>query len=854
MDQARITEWCASGSLPESDELFSVLTKPDGLFDEAEGSQWDFKDAWPYSLSDDYFAGIARLICAFSNTHGGIIVFGVHDTKRTGGHNKVLINLDKFSSAIRQLLGCMPTFLLQSYSSIKTGAVTVLMVSRRPDGTAPYRFQKTIGKYKANTIWCRVGHEVRVADPTQFPILFCRAQLMFEVSDERALDGSIPPSPATLKQKFVGRTEVLDQLFHWLEASDEPRTYLHGKGGSGKTTIAYEFARLIKENGGNLRIFGNDFLDVVIFVSAKEKSLHVADSKIIEYENKDFSNERELLEAILYFGGWTRDYNYLKTISIDKLRTELKDFFDITSVLIVIDDVDTLTTKGIDAGSDFLYRTLCRAGRSSKIVYTLRNAPSQSLGNATEVPGLSGDDYDQFVDECIIHFAVPAPTFDFRQKQLPSISERRPLVIESIIALRRTSGSYERATELFHQQTGDAIRDYVFLREWDALSSGNAKFLLAALSEFNEAASFKDLQSVLQFDQSAVSDAIGAVREMFLVIDEAGRDTLYALAPLTKAFITGKRSQLVGYSQLRERVKAFRRNVSASNPRVATIVSQVERLLPTRFAEHSSDKLAEAYRLVADKNHPPFVTEDPLYKSVVGYVLSCFSSSKLTETREAFKYAFSMNFEPDYKYLRAWYNGEKKSGINDGWCISIADFVLNGKRYTETEKLEMLGRKGTSLFARARERLYTDTSDALTDLVEALRIHLRAFRLYCIAGDLRSENSEKYARGTAFQIFNIYMKEGRPWEVYQLIETIAKGRDAYLDPLVQPIQEVTENVQRSSFKADIVGRTRQRLSGVADTIAHKDCWLSLSTRDQIIKMLAAANHKLDPKNRSITRN
>lgn len=840
MDQAAVNKWCVEGDLPDQDVLYTAFLKEDGLFDDAEGIQWDFKDQWPFSLSDEYFGGIARLICAFSNSYGGIIVFGVHDKKRSGGHNKVRINLDRFNQALRQLLGSLPPLVLRSYMSETSGDVDVLLVRPRPDGITPYRFNKTIGKYQSGVIWTRVGHEARIAEPSQYPVLFCRARLPAEATEVSPLDGSIPPSPATLKQRFVGRTEVLDQLFHWLEASDEPRTYLHGKGGSGKTTIAYEFARLIKENGGSLNLYGANKLDAVVFITAKETSLAVSEGKIVQNENRDFRNEQELLKSILLYGGWTRDDGYLQSLSLEALRSEARAYLDINSILLVIDDVDTLTTKGIDPGSDFLYRTLCRASRTSKVVYTLRNAPSQSLGNAIEVPALDDEDYDHFVTECVQHFAVPPPTLEFRTHRLSEISERRPLVIESIIALRRTAGTYERATELFQQQTGDAIRDYVFLREWDALPSSTPKLLLAALSEFSEPATFNDLQSVLQFDASGVSDAIGAVREMFLQIDDAGSSTLYALAPLTKAFVTNKRSQLVGYQMLRERVKAYRRHVAVSNPRVANIASQIERLLPTRFQEHSTDKVREAFRLVSDRTLPPFVTEDPFFRTVLGYTLACSSPPRLSDVREAFAYAFSMKFEPDYRYLRAWFAAERNSGVNDGWCLKIADRVLEGKRYSEPEKMEMTGRKGSSLYARAQERLAADPSDALRDLTEALRLHLKAFRLYCNAGDIRANTSERYARGTAFQLFNTFAKSPVPWEYIDAIETISQGKDVYLDPIEDPIREATDIALKNVLRAEALARFRQRLRTVSDLSTTPELWLATDASQRVARTVKAS--------------
>ena len=157
----------------------------------------------------------------------------------------------------------------------------------------------------------------------------------------------------------------------------------------------------------------------------------------------------------------------LDVMALNELRHEITMFLDISSVVLFIDDIDTLTTKGIDPGSDFIYRVLCRAKRLSKVLYTLRNAPSQSMTNSIEVPGLSGQELNEFIAECVHEFKVPEPTDEFKTTTLITLSERRPLLIESIIALVRTSGSYKKAAQLFEQHAGEQIRDYVFAREWD---------------------------------------------------------------------------------------------------------------------------------------------------------------------------------------------------------------------------------------------------------------------------------------------------------------------------------------------------------------------------------------------------
>lgn len=44
-----------------------------------ESLHWDYKNSVPKNLESDFGGGILRLICAFYNTYGGIIIFGVDD-------------------------------------------------------------------------------------------------------------------------------------------------------------------------------------------------------------------------------------------------------------------------------------------------------------------------------------------------------------------------------------------------------------------------------------------------------------------------------------------------------------------------------------------------------------------------------------------------------------------------------------------------------------------------------------------------------------------------------------------------------------------------------------------------------
>lgn len=226
-----IEEWCEAGQLPEQNDFLDALLEDGDFFTSIEGQNWDFKEQWPFSYSDSYFGGISRLICAFANSSGGVIVFGVHDETRLAGKNKVRPNLDKLLLSFEQLTGSCFEYDFKSYIC-RNGVdqVCALLVKARPRNLRPFVFKRKIDKYEARTIWIRSGNEVVRAQPQHY------AQLFFS-ENSTGVEGSIPPSTAQIR-RFIGRVEAMVELFDWLQNSDEPRTYLYGKGGSGKTTIA----------------------------------------------------------------------------------------------------------------------------------------------------------------------------------------------------------------------------------------------------------------------------------------------------------------------------------------------------------------------------------------------------------------------------------------------------------------------------------------------------------------------------------------------------------------------------------------------------------------------------------------
>jgi hypothetical protein len=834
------------GELPQDKlDVLGPLIGPEGTYEHQEGLYWDFKAEWPFSYSDGYFGGIARLICAFANTHGGIIIFGVHDQTRSPGHNKVSPNMDRLQLALKQLLSDPPDLILKRYDEGKQSAVDVLLVRSLQSTKLPLRFLRSIEKYRADVIWVRQGPEVLQAEPRHIATLYCRSSAEASDTDHDAVSGGLPPSAATIK-RFVGRMKTIDQVFGWLKFSDEPRTFLYGKGGSGKTTIAYEVAKVIKAEGAHTKVGGGEVLDNVIFVTAKQRTMNVLTQSAESFVGLDFSTERELYEAILTLGNWTSEP--LGELSLDSLKSEIRSFFDLTANFVVIDDIDTLTTKGQEAGFDFLYGILWRSKRRSKLLYTIRNAPTQSLANSIEVPGLEERDYEEFVSVCADQFKVPPPDTAFVAKTLSAVSERRPLVLESIIALRRTSGSYDRAVQLFEEGAGEDVRGYVFRREWNALPADNrGRYLLAVLALHGEPLAFTDLAALTRYEELRVQDALAQIREMFLQVNEVGEEATFQLGALTRAFVVEQSKKLDLYPSLRERVEKYKRNFYPENPLLSRLRDRVEALLSRGNRLLDGDAIKQACTLVMDPTLPPKISEDPRFISLQAHVNASQTPPRIDDARRLFGHVISMKFEPDVDHLKTWFLVERNSGYGVEECIKIADFVSRGKKYGDDEKIWFLSRKATQLYTRGRSEIYFSPSRAIQDLGSALTIHLACFYRNFESGSTKTEKSDEYARNTAYFLFHFLVSNALYDNFFEILRQIGEAGANRWDPIEDPLSSAIQMMKEARGGKGELSKLRARLDQLRRSLGDVNKWYDRFACERILSCLADTSATLSEK-------
>ena len=519
-----IAGFVGSNKLPnEALELFGEgLSLTDLRFRIQEGFLIDFKRDIPTSFATGYGAGIVRLGLALFNTYGGIMVFGVADEDLRVIGAEPDFDIEAYNRYVYEISGKRIECIATSYylPNLKSPLQVVLVPQRGIE--PPAQLKSSLDKYPAGTLWVRDQHEVLIANTQHLTLLFSRRDDYRPNSHNQSaapVHRSLPPSPATLHD-FIGRKDLMYQLWNWLIFNDQPRLYLHGPGGSGKSTMAYEFAKNLADEASVIDFPNGEKIDYVVYLSAKESELNTSTGRQQNFFLTDFSDADSQYRQILYHTGIGSEdeLGQLTSSDIDK---KLADLFSNFSGLIVIDDIDSLSRRNIDTGEENLFLQAVRSRSKTKILYTLRYVPPYALRSALQVPGLSfKHEVPDFVAACCEQFETPKPNV----QELSLLHQRTnglPLLIETIVGLRRDCSNYANAFTLFDERGGDEARKYLYQREYDRLDrNGRGRELLCALLLLDSKMTFTLLTSVLLFPPESVRDAISETSSIFLTTSE----------------------------------------------------------------------------------------------------------------------------------------------------------------------------------------------------------------------------------------------------------------------------------------------------------------------------------------------
>lgn len=670
--------------------------------------------------------------------------------------------------------------------------VELLVIPKRLPNRPPAVLLNDLGKYEEGTAWLRRGHEVLEATSRDVSFLFSPRSSQDQV--DRILN-YLPPSPSTIG-KFVGRVDVLSRLFDWIAQNDEPRAFLWGRGGSGKSTIAHEFCQLIRDYGKSIETYDQTKFDRVVFLSAKQHELNAVSGNIDRTVYVDFTNYEESLIAILIACDYSTSENYTNFSGIE-LEERVRDVFDHENILIVLDDIDTLTTRGEDAGFDAIFKMSIKAKKTVRILYTQRNLPG-STESAIKVPGFMRErEYYEFIESCCSQFDVPLPEPAYLDGQLKEATECIPLILETIVRLRKVCGTYGKAHAIFMERRGDEARRYLFEREYDSLpKNNNARHVLAALAEFGVPAGNDELAAVLRIGDSAVAESLGEVIGFFLSTTTSSEgETKYFLNPITRAFLKSKTLELNFGDTILERVRAFKSSGQKKPKEVVIIEGEAERLI-------SRGALDEARELVS-RAYPPKILENPAFRMLRGTVYARSNRPLFAEAKDDFHYCSDHGYE-DADGMRAWLVLERESGSYLGQ-VKVADLVINGRSYAENFRHEFIARKAVATFFKARDSAYSDAFDLLAD---ALKGHVKAFNYFWNRGTDAHWNF-KSVRNTGFALVSCSKQVDFDKQLVKVFRDIQRSEGRLCEPLLDPIYQAARFLAEQ--RGGDVGKRREAL-------------------------------------------
>ena len=807
--QQWIVDVLKTRTLPEDVSPFLDLIKNRelGIFETQENTYWDYKDQFPHSMTDDYFWGISKLICGFHNRFGGLIIFGVHDEKRTAGHNKVHVDIERLNTRLREVLNIPIECIHRRYrfgsgkpilaNRHEDDAFDILLIPKRVFSKPVVRFRSDVGKYKSSDIFVRQNHEVVRANSSDITELYTPRSgygLLQEDTDS-PIPSMLPQRPSVLRE-FIGRTRVLDQLFTWFVTKDEMRTFLHGRGGSGKSTVAFEFASIISRHGGDIEIQGGSKVDRVIYLSAKEQELDTTTRKIRKFLGKDFSSADELFRDILFLCEWSSSEK-IDALTSDELRDELRQLFDLQSLLIIIDDIDTLYTKGIDEGSEFLITALARAKQRSKIIYTMRQRPSLSIAAAIEVAGLEiGEEYNSFIEICSAQFQVPPPKKELVDGRLREISEGIPLILETIIALRKISSSYEDAIAEFLSVGGSDVRRYLFSREYGTLHNNQAKLVLAALALFDNPASFEELQYALKFDKTIIYDALGAISEMFLNrVPQDDETTRFTVGEVTREFVIQESTKLDQFDLLKSRIANFQKPFSGKNKGLILMTERVETFL-------SRNDYSQALAAV-DAVNDAAILEHRDFKILAVRVYSDQRVSRSDDARRLYNDLFAMKVR-NPKLYREWIAMERQTDTSFHNMCDVCNKVLAADWIKEEDKLYFHFTKAGAQYNRGRQLLSLNEVGSIECLIDAMNHHLIVFSK---KGDLARDyfaRSEEYCINTMHNLIQASRRFGLEKDLFGYVDKVFARKDGVVvDPIAIPLGDYVRAMPERASKSEL---------------------------------------------------
>ncbi len=397
--------------------------------------------------------------------------------------------------------------------------------------------------------------------------------------ETNGITNNLPTPDYEYEGGFVGRDDDIKEIIKYLQREKFNVVTITGAGGVGKTSLALKVIQEITQRPKA------DKYDAIIWLSAKEDKLSPFGIQDIE---PDFKSYEELLDTIINVLGFGIKSNE-DIGTVESKENTVSTLFDIVdNILIVIDNLETVTDERI-------LNFIIDAPVKAKFLITSRKGLGQ-VERRYELKQLKEKEavylFRQLSKDKQITSLMQLDN-ELIKKYVNKVSNY-PLAIKWVIGQVARGREINKVIDSIDDATGD-ISKFCFEQIFGMLND-DTKGILFALCCFEEPPTSSLLRYVVDIDNTRFDDCIEELILVSLIIPEQFKNELneiaskYYILPLTKGYI---RQQLNQSSGLRENILQRLAQVEGT----ITATEQAKR--EYRFSLHNLGAISEEEKISA---------------------------------------------------------------------------------------------------------------------------------------------------------------------------------------------------------------------------------------------------------------
>lgn len=627
-----------------------------------EGSLWDYKREIEKSATG--MAAIVKDVAAFHNSYGGYLIVGVEENPSEGGFQICGIAPGLFKSEqLRSLLAkyvspaIEATFVECAANSVGGDCrLGIIHIPKRKHGEMPATFSRNgpdVGgkpMFRSGNIPIRMQDESRLQQ-SRDDLVFLMGPRSSEAltGPEGGLSLTVPLSATPLENnlpdrnivcsRFVGREQIIDELWLWLADPFAFVKVLAGDGGKGKTSIAYEFATQVA--AARYGAF-----EQIVWLSAKKAQFRALVNEYQPLLRQDYSDLESLLRAVCVATGLTAsEVDDLEGVA---LKAEAMRALNVVPSLVIVDDIDS--TDGNEQKR--ILETAQQIGRSrARFLITTRANVTFSSDICLVVPGLELAEFRELIGSLSERLKINGITGG-AISELHDATGGSPLLAESILRLVRQGLPLRQAMQDWKGQAGKDARAASLQKEIDSLSS-DARRVLLVVALLRDC-SLVEIKSVTGYEDIRLMECVAMLQGLFLVGAPAvtADEPRLTIGGVTRTLVLEQASQLVPDHRRLASDAADLRSGAGDRAGKAWVVGAAINQASAQLREGrvADAELSLREALKSHKNHKDLL-------AMLGRVLSVGDSPRFQEAERLFETAHAQGARR-LDFLRDWYRVE----------------------------------------------------------------------------------------------------------------------------------------------------------------------------------------------------